>query len=59
MAEETVTISRSQYEEYEALTQEHATLAQALSDLQERLRLAGKQRFGRSSEQSKYDNGSE
>lgn len=56
MTEETVTISRS---EYESLKQENAKLAQALSDLQERLRLASKQRFGRSSEQSKYDDGGE
>lgn len=51
MAEETVVISRSEYEE---LKSENARLAQALIHLQEQIRLANKQRFGRSSEQSKY-----
>lgn len=47
MAEETVVISRSEYEE---LKSENARLAQALIHLQEQIRLANKQRFGRSSE---------
>lgn len=52
MAEETVVISRAEYEKLKA---ENARLAQALVNLQEQIRLANKQRFGRSSEQSKYE----
>lgn len=56
MAEETVVISRCEYEELKA---ENIRLSQMLVTLQEQIRLANKHRFGRSSEQSKYDNGSE
>lgn len=56
MTQETVVISRAEYEE---LKRENARLAQALLNLQEQIRLANKQRFGRKSEQSQYDDGSE
>ena len=55
MTEETVVISRCEYEELNKLKQENARLAQALINLQEQIRLANKQRFGRSSEKSKYE----
>lgn len=59
MTQETVVISRAEYEELQSLKQENARLAQALLNLQEQIRLANEQRFGRKSEQSKYDDGSE
>ena len=59
MALETVVIPRVEYEALQAIKQENARLAQALQNLQEQIRLANKKRFGRSSEQSRYDDGSE
>lgn len=52
MEQETVVISRAEYEE---LKQENARLAKLLNHLQEQIQLANKQRFGRSSEKSRYE----
>lgn len=59
MTQETVVISRAEYETLQSLKQENARLAQALLNLQEQICLANKRRFGRSSEQSQYDDGSQ
>lgn len=56
MSNETVTISR---EEYELLKAQNEQLIRQVEILTEQIRLARKQRFGASSEQSKYDDGSE
>ena len=56
MSNETVTISR---EEYDLLKAQNEQLIRQVEMLTEQIRLARKQRFGASSEQSKYDNSSE
>ena len=56
MNNDTVTISR---EEYESLKKANAELTMQVNWLTEQITLARKQRFGSSSEQSKYDDGSE
>lgn len=56
MSSDTVTISR---EEYESLKKANAELTMQVKWLTEQITLARKQRFGSSSEQSKYDDGSE
>lgn len=59
MSSETVTISREEYEEYELLKSQNEQLARQIEFLTEQIRLARRQRFGSSSEQSRYDDGSE
>lgn len=56
MNNDTVTISR---EEYESLKKANVELTMQVKWLTEQITLARKQRFGSSSEQSKYDDGSE
>jgi len=59
VSSETVTISREEYEEYELLKLQNERLTQQIEFLTEQIRLARRQRFGSSSEQSRYDDGSE
>ena len=54
MSSETVTISREEYEEYELLKSQNEQLARQIEFLTEQIRLARRQRFGSSSEQSRY-----
>lgn len=56
MVQVTVVISRTEYEE---LLAQNARLAQVLANWLKQIRLANKRRFGRSSKQSRYDDGSE
>lgn len=56
MGSETVMISR---EEYELLKSQNEQLTRQIEFLTEQIRLARRQRFGSSSEQSRYDDGSE
>ena len=53
---ETVTISKAEYEE---LKESNARMADVIRNLEERIKLLQKSKFGSSSEKSKYDNGSE
>ena len=56
MNNETVTISR---EEYESLKKANEELSKQVQYLMEQIALARSQRFGSSSEKSKFDDGSE
>ena len=63
MNNDTVTISRAEYEELrkanDELRQANENLAKQVSILMQQIALARQQRFGSSSEKSKYDDGSE
>ena len=63
MNQDTVTISRAEYEKLkkvnDELRQANEDLAKQVSFLMQQIKLARHQRFGSSSEQSKYDDGSE
>lgn len=52
---ETVTISKSEYEELQALKQQNAELQQRVDFLMAQMRLARHKQFGSSSEKSEYD----
>ena len=63
MNQDTVTISRAEYEELrkanDELRQANEDLSKQVSFLMQQIALARQQRFGSSSEKSKYDDGSE
>ena len=63
MNQDTVTISRAEYEELkkanDELRQANENLSKQVSFLMQQIALARQQRFGSSSEKSKYDDGSE
>lgn len=52
---QTVTISKAEYEEFQALKVENADLQQRIDFLMQQMRLARRRRFGSSSEKSEYD----
>lgn len=52
---QTVTISKAEYEEFQALKLENADLQQRIDFLMQQMRLARRRRFGSSSEKSEYD----
>ena len=52
---ETVTISKAEYEEFQALKQQNADLQQRVDFLMAQMRLARHKQFGSSSEKSEYD----
>ena len=63
MNQDTVTISRAEYEELkkanDELRQANENLSKQVSFLMQQIALARQQRYGSSSEKSKYDDGSE
>ncbi|MBQ4511554.1 MAG: hypothetical protein II969_01070 [Anaerolineaceae bacterium] len=56
MSEETVTITRAEYEELQSLKQKNEELTQQIQYLLEEFNLAQKHRFGTSSEKNKVNN---
>ena len=55
MSEETVTITRAEYEELQSLKQKNEELTQQIQYLLEEFNLAQKHRFGASSEKNKVN----
>ena len=55
MSEETVTITRAEYEELQSLKQKNEELTQQIQYLLEEFNLAQKHRFGTSSEKNKVN----